>query len=107
MGKRKQEYDAGKERLCDFLEASLNHGTAPSEKDILNEIQAIDPLRPLNPTVQLSQDAPETSEPFFFLLCEEYDRYDDIHPSNLRVTILPQSMDEEKEIYRFLTSRST
>lgn len=104
MGKRQQKYQDGFNRFCHFLEIFLKDNILPSESDIRGEYQAIESLRPLTLTIDQPTELFEASEPFFFLLCEEYERYDNIFPSGLILTILPLSMDSQKEINRFLTS---
>jgi len=103
MSKRREQYDKAIERLSDYLTIFLKEKTIPSKDELLNEIGAIPSLRSMELQVSLPDDPKDVEEGFFFLLNEEYERYDDVLPAALRIQLLPQSQDDPKELNRFLT----
>ncbi|MEW6238795.1 MAG: hypothetical protein AB1656_25710 [Candidatus Omnitrophota bacterium] len=103
MSKRREQYEKAIERLSDFLAIFLKEKTIPSKDELLQEIGAIPSLRSMEIQVSLPNDPKETEEGFFFLLNEEYERYNDVLPSAIRILLLPQSQDDPKELNRFLT----
>ncbi len=102
VSKRRREYERGLARFLEYLDIFLRRQTLPDRYDIRLEIESIPSLRKLN--IEYSFEPPEEEEGFFFLLKEDYERYDDVIPSNIEITTQPLSMAEvdnlEKHISR-------
>lgn len=104
MSKRRQQYEQGINRLCEFLDILLKEGATPTADEIQAELDAIGPLRPVQVSLHFPKTAVELAEGFFFLMMEQYTRYDDIIPTQVQIHALPAAMDNTKSIDQFTMS---
>mgnify|MGYP007128601760 FL=1 len=106
MSKRQQQYRQGVERICRFLDILLNEGTWPTRSDLEQEIQAIPFFKKVDVCLHFPETAPDPGTGYFFILGEDYARYDDLLPESLHVFLLASDMDTPKELDRMLTARA-
>jgi len=101
MSKRREQFEKGMERLQGYCEILCSEPDEPSLKDIQSEILAIPALRTLPIRIHLP-DPFNTEGERFMLIAEHYERYDDVLPKAVDLRVMPLSMDDEKELHRFL-----
>ncbi|MFB3786259.1 MAG: hypothetical protein ACE15F_07810 [bacterium] len=106
MSKRQQQYWQGMERICRFLDILLNEGTWPTRSDLEQEIQAIPFFKKVDVCVHFPENIPDPQAGFFFILGEDYSRYDDVLPESLHIFLLSSNLDTAKELDRMLTARA-
>ena len=106
MSKRQQQYRQGVERICEFLNIFLTEGTWPTRSDLEEEIQAIPSLRRMKVCIHFPETVPDPRTGFFFLIGEDYVRYDEILPEALHIFLLTADMDTPKELDRLFTARA-
>lgn len=104
ISKREREYQEGIERLQAFLVNFLDD-QPPRQEDLEEEVGAIPALRPIHFSLRSEYQA-GSDEPFVILLCESYERYDDVLPQEIDIHILPSAYDNEKELFRYLNTLS-
>ncbi len=104
MSKRRDEYNKALDRLTKFLEMFFKLESTPSEDDILDEYKAITQLRNIPLILELSHQPLDRDDGFFFMVGEEFERFDDVLPVAMHITLLPNSIDEPKELNRYFTS---
>ena len=104
MSKRRDEYNKALDRLTRFLEMFYKLESIPSRDDILDEYTSIAQLHNIPLNLEFSDQPLDSEKGFFFMVGEEFERFDDILPVIINITLLPGSIDEPKELNRFFTS---
>ncbi|MDX9753390.1 MAG: hypothetical protein RBU29_05475 [bacterium] len=100
MSKRHQEYKDGLERLCEFLDILLREKEIPTPQEVKAELDSIQALRSVHITLRFPRSLLELKEGYFFLISEEFARYDDIYPEYVDIYAYPAEMDDPKKLDR-------
>lgn len=102
MSKRRTEFEKGIDRLCDYLLILLQEENRPGLDEIKAEIDSIPALKSLGISVTPAPDL-LTSPNYFFIIHEDYNRYDDVIPESVEIYIMPSDLDEPKKLDRMFT----
>jgi hypothetical protein len=94
------------ERLIDFLQILLEEKTNPTKQEVLAEIKAIPALRSIPILIDFPTAPVDQGPGFFFMLKEDYVRYDDVLPDRVMIYALPAEMDDQKMLDRIVTSKT-
>lgn len=100
MSKRQQEYKKGLEQLCEFLDILLQETDLPSPQEVKAELDAIHALRSVHISFQFPRSILDLKDGYFFLIREEYSRYDDVLPEYVDIYAYPAEMDDPKKLDR-------
>ncbi len=104
MSKRRDEYNKALDRLTKFLEMFFKLESIPSKDDILDEYKSITQFRNIPVKIDFYDQPLDSDEGYFFMVGEEFERFDDVLPVAMHITLLPNSIDEPKELNRYFTS---
>ncbi len=102
MSKRREDYQKGIDRLCGYLDILLKEKTK-DEDGLWKEIKAIRVLGQMQVEIDFHTLAENKEDEFFFLLREEYRRYDDVLPERVSIQLIPGSHDDPKKLDQLTT----
>ena len=89
-----------------FLEIFYREKTIPTREQIQTEVEVLEGLRAIQVLIEFPDPPLADGDAFFYLLAEEYPRYDAILPESLEIRILPEELDVRKEIHKFISRLS-
>lgn len=103
MSKKKQAYQHGLEQIMSFLEYSFQANTHPTPQDILNEIETLEGLKGIPFEFVVSDDHPvDPGIPHFYMIQEEFIRYDSVLPDFVQIWKLPAETSSPKELHQLI-----
>lgn len=103
MSKKKQQYEHALNQIMDLLEFSFQTNTHLTPQDVMNEIESLEGLKGISFEFVMSDDHPVgPGVPYFYMIQEEYIRYDTVMPDLVQIWKLPAASCSSKDIHQII-----